>query len=243
MAGSIAYTIAVVFAAVAALYQFWLGPRYAPQRLGKPILSIGNDKCHSVKEFESCESTPTVKFASFSPEFFFSELVFHDASGLLFGACSSLEARTAWTPPSGRWTPRPTTAPPDYVGVYDPQSKSITKLIPDIPHGRSLNVHGMDVISDSRDPKKLWVYMVNHREPLDGKKGSEVGADSVIEVFNTWIGSKTLQHVATVEHPVINTPNDIVGTPDGTAFWFTNDHGAHIGFVRLDQFRSVVRPC
>lgn len=90
----------------------------------------------------------------------------------------------------------------------------------------------MDAVSDSHDPSKLWVYMVNHRLPLDGRDAGIVGPDSVIEIFSTHLGSKTLLHLSTVEHPIVNTPNDIAGQPDGKSFWFTNDHGTRTGFVR-----------
>lgn len=89
----------------------------------------------------------------------------------------------------------------------------------------------MDVVSDSHDLDKLWVYMINHRLPLDGHDG-KVSMDSVVEVFSTRAGSQTLKHISTIENPIINTPNDIIGQSDGKACWFTNDHGAHTGFVR-----------
>jgi len=44
------------------------------------------------------------------------------------------------------------------------------------------------------------------------------------------------------------TPNDIVGSPDGKSFWFTNDHGSKTGFPRklelyLAQAKTTVGYC
>lgn len=89
----------------------------------------------------------------------------------------------------------------------------------------------MDVVPSASDPDMLFVYVVNHRVPLDPR---ERGADSAIEVFVTRVGSGKARHVATVEDAaVIVTPNDVVGHPDGRSFHFTNDHGAKTGPVRL----------
>jgi len=41
-----------------------------------------------------------------------------------------------------------------------------------------------------------------------------------------------LTHLHTVHSPVINSPNDVVGSPDGKSFHFTNDAGAKTGFTK-----------
>jgi arylesterase / paraoxonase len=96
---------------------------------------------------------------------------------------------------------------------------------------RGLSVHGMDVVQSSTDRSQLYVYMVNHRTPADGRDAHQVGADSCVEIFRTSVGGPSLVHIATIEHPIIITPNDIVGNPDGKSFWFTNDHGSKRAFV------------
>ena len=94
----------------------------------------------------------------------------------------------------------------------------------------------MDVVPSSSHPNKLYVYLVNHRAPLTGN-AEKVGADSAMEIFETRLGSDSLRHVKTVEDPVVETPNDVVGTADGKSFWFTNDHWGKTGFVsRLSMF-------
>ena len=91
----------------------------------------------------------------------------------------------------------------------------------------------MDVVPSSSNPSDLFVYLVNHRAPLGDLLAQDVGADSVVEIFKTTVGGDTLTYVTTVDDPVIFTPNDIVGSPDGRSFYFTNDHGEKVGLVRL----------
>lgn len=122
----------------------------------------------------------------------------------------------------------------DYVAVYDPDSSKVTRLkLVNFKSDRGLSLHGMDVVPFSADPNRLFVYLVNHRTPPDGQSARLAGADSVIEIFETRVGSSTLTHIATVEHPAIITPNDLIGFGDGKSFYVTNDHGEKIGFVRI----------
>lgn len=121
----------------------------------------------------------------------------------------------------------------DYVATYDPRRSRITRLtVTDFPNAdRGLSLHGMDVVPSASDPSLLYIYLVNHRAPV-GAKAVDVGADSVIEIFETYSGSGVMRHVHTVEDEVIRTPNDVVGSPDGKSFWFTNDHGVNkVGLV------------
>ena len=91
-------------------------------------------------------------------------------------------------------------------------------------------MHGMDVVPSEKNPNQLFVYMVNHRVPIVGDPAI-IGADSVIEIFTTHTNSGMMKHVTTVEDPVIMTPNDVLGYPDGKSFYFTNDQVAKTGFV------------
>jgi arylesterase / paraoxonase len=91
--------------------------------------------------------------------------------------------------------------------------------------------HGMDVVPSSSNPEELFLYLVNHRAPVNGRDARVVGADSVIEVFKTVVGSRAMVHHATFEDPLIMTPNDIVGSPDGKSFHITNYFGTKTGTV------------
>ncbi|KAG8750658.1 hypothetical protein FRC12_012770 [Ceratobasidium sp. 428] len=92
----------------------------------------------------------------------------------------------------------------------------------------------MDVVPDEHDANLLWVYLVNHRPPLDpAVDAAKVGADSAIEIFKTQVGSSTMEWVKTVEDPsIIVTPNDILGGSNGQEFWFTNDNSVKVGLAR-----------
>jgi len=90
----------------------------------------------------------------------------------------------------------------------------------------------MDVVPSRKDPNILFVYLVNHRPPPSTGRG-KAGANSVIEIFRTTVGSNTLIHLKTVDNPnVIVTPNDVSGSPDGDSFYFTNDHGIKFGELK-----------
>jgi len=120
----------------------------------------------------------------------------------------------------------------DYVAIYDPESSALTRLeVVNFSGTRGLSLHGMDVVPSSANPSDLFIYLVNHRAPPGDILAKDVGADSVIEIFKTTVGGRTLTHLKTIESPVIITPNDIVGSPDGNSFYFTNDHGEKVGLV------------
>ncbi|KAG9102547.1 hypothetical protein FRC06_001821 [Ceratobasidium sp. 370] len=123
----------------------------------------------------------------------------------------------------------------DYVATYEPRARKVTKLnVLGLADTRGLNLHGMDIVPDERDSTVLWVYLVNHRPPLDPTvNAAETGADSVIEIFKTRLGSDSIEWVKTMSDPkFIVTPNDIVGGPNGKEFWFTNDHAVKTGMSR-----------
>lgn len=90
----------------------------------------------------------------------------------------------------------------------------------------------MDVVPSAADPDRLFVYLINHRAPPNGQSAKLVGADSVVEIFETRVSSSILTHIKTVEDPAIITPNDVIGFDDGKSFYVTNDHGEKLGFVR-----------
>jgi hypothetical protein len=119
----------------------------------------------------------------------------------------------------------------DYIATYDPRTSTVTRLdVTNMP-SRGFSSHGMDVVTFSSNPDELFLYLVNHRIPIDGRDAFVVGADSSIEIFKTSVGSRKMVHHATIEDPLIMTPNDIVGFPDGKSFYITNDHGTKVGAV------------
>jgi len=129
----------------------------------------------------------------------------------------------------------------DYIATYDTKTGSVKRLaFEGFPTSQGYSSHGLDVVPSASNPEVLYVYAINHRRPAQGL-GKDVGANSVVEIFRTTPGGNTLTHVRTVEDPVIDTPNDLVGSPDGKSFYFTNDHGAKLGFARFLEFLGLAR--
>jgi arylesterase/paraoxonase len=157
--------------------------------------------------------------------------VLHPPSGLLYLACSSPAKRQHWLPAFVVLHDDKALFD-DYIATYDPATGAVTRLtFSGFPTSQGYGSHGLDVVPSAADPKELFVYAINHRKPVHGQ-AKLVGADSVVEIFKTTVGGNTLTHVRTIESPIINTPNDLVGSPDGKSFYFTNDHGAKTGYVR-----------
>ena len=129
----------------------------------------------------------------------------------------------------------------DYVATYDHRTHAVTRLeVLGLNDRRGLNVHGLDVVADEIDPDILWVYLINHRPPLDPSVDAHhVGADPVIEVFKTHLGSNLIEWVRTLEDPnIILSPNDVVGGNNGKEVWFTNDRRARTGIVRTAIYQG-----
>jgi len=147
------------------------------------------------------------------------KIVLHEPNGVLYLACSSPASRAHWTPAVTQLNASGPDA--DYLATYDPQTGVVARLEPTFP---GIQVHGMDVVPSASNPAELFIYAVNHRKPADPESAPVSGADSTIEIFKTTVGSTSLKHLRTVRDPVILTPNDVVGSPDGESFFFTNDH-------------------
>lgn len=211
---------AILTVVLALVYQLQVKPILTVLGVGRVIEAIGNDNCVAIPDLQACE-----------------KIVLHQPSGVLYLACSTPSSRVHWTPACERLNVSGRSSN-DYVATYDPVSSSITRLdIEGFPGTRGLSLHGMDVVASSSDPNQLFVYLINHRAPLRGD-ARDIGTDSCVEIFNTTVGGKVLTYLHTVEDPaVIVTPNDLVGTPDGRSFYFTNDHGEKTGFKRaLEAF-------
>ncbi len=159
------------------------------------------------------------------------ELVLHPPSGLVYLACSTPANRQHWLPALAVFQEDKVPFD-DYIATYDPATDAVTRLaFSGFPTSQGYGAHGLDVVPSAADPRELFVYAINHRKPVHGQ-GKLVGADSVVEIFKTTVGGNTLAHMRTMESPIIDTPNDLVGSPDGKSFYFTNDHGDKLGFVR-----------
>ncbi|KAK2464159.1 hypothetical protein APHAL10511_003616 [Amanita phalloides] len=213
-------SVALLAALAAVWFQLHLRPILATAGYNRLPQPIGNTDCFTVPKVQACE-----------------KLVIHQPSGAVYLACSTLASRPHWIPAVGRLNASAASRN-DYVALYDPSTSTTTRLsIANFNSDRGLSLHGMDIVPSSADPNHLFIYLINHRAPLNGQLANLVGADSAVEIFETHVGSSVLTHIKTVEHPTIITPNDLVGFGDGNSFYVTNDHGEKLGFRReLEPF-------
>lgn len=181
---------------------------------------------------------------------------FHEPSGLLYLACSNPKNRLSWFSNMDIFDAS-NRALDDYVAILDtkasgPASSRITKValrnFAGVEGDGTINVHGVGVHLDSPatvaegEQPKLRVFLVNHRPPL---VENYVGANSTVELFETALGSDSMDHIRTYHSDVIMTPNDVSPTgPD--SFIFSNDHSVKAGLKKnLDFFsaRSSIGFC
>ncbi|KAG9126328.1 hypothetical protein FRC07_003895, partial [Ceratobasidium sp. 392] len=199
------FTISAVVLGV--LYKLWVVPILELGGAYRSVQLLNTEKCETVEGLQACE-----------------KLVIHP-SGLVYLACASSPwSRVDWTPAMEALNASAVRAKTsqDYIATLDLLGFS---------DPRGLNVHGMDAVPDERDPDMLWIYVVNHRPPLDPTVDARtVGADSAVEIFKARVGESTIEWVKTVEDSsVIITPNDVLGAANGEEFWFTNDHHVKVG--------------
>lgn len=217
--------LAGIFAISIGVLSIWLGPLVTVLGVGRVVEKLGDAHCDTLPELQACE-----------------KMVLHRPSGMLYMSCSTPISRTKWCPTVDNLdTPKPPTDPDGFaiVDTSQPLSSASFKRVTlkglpiDDPTWRGLNLVGLDVVESSIEPNVLWVYVINHRPPLPPKTPKTDGADSCVEIFRTTVGSDEFIHVRTVEDAEhIVTPNDVVGQPDGSGFWVSNDHIARVGSAR-----------
>ncbi|KAG4439634.1 hypothetical protein IFR05_004883 [Cadophora sp. M221] len=172
------------------------------------------------------------------------DMVLDEEGRTLFAACSSISSRRGWSPGGDKYN---TTArdlndhisildidSPGPNGLYNLRKLSITGSYISATGGSEIDVHGiaLEILS----PTRLRFWMNNHRPAFnaDGKlmDGKKVGANSTIEVFEHTRGSETLEHVKTISHEVVSTPNGLLASGDGGVY-ITNDHDSKTGKFRF----------
>lgn len=99
--------------------------------------------------------------------------------------------------------------------------------------------HGIDIIEDPEQADAVYIFAVNHLPNPDhwlaGEGASASGvpkARSQIELFHHILESETVQHVRSIRHPLIETPNDIYADSP-SSLYVTNDHFYREGPLRL----------
>jgi hypothetical protein len=98
--------------------------------------------------------------------------------------------------------------------------------------------HGIDVIADPKNAGAVYIFAVNHLpnpafvQASEKERESIESARSQIELFHHVLHSKTVQHVRSIRHSLVYTPNDISAvSPE--EFYVTNDHYYRDGLLRL----------
>ena len=93
--------------------------------------------------------------------------------------------------------------------------------------------HGIDIFSPQEYPDTVYIFAVNHlvNPSYNGPNGTEPIARSRIELFRHTIGTYTAEHLRSIWHPLIRTPNDIFAI-DERSFFVTNDHHYRSGKMR-----------
>jgi arylesterase/paraoxonase len=77
--------------------------------------------------------------------------------------------------------------------------------------------------------------LLNSHRPQLGAAVEGRGARSVVEVFETVLGSREAKWVRTVEDPLLRTPNNLVAMGDDKGrlkgFYVSNDHRRKVHWV------------
>ncbi|KAJ5152892.1 uncharacterized protein N7482_009370 [Penicillium canariense] len=95
--------------------------------------------------------------------------------------------------------------------------------------------HGIDVIEDPERADAVYIFAINHLpnpEYSPSAPTSAPKARSQIELFHHILRSTTVQHVRSIRHELIQTPNDITADSP-SSFYVTNDHYYRAGLLRL----------
>ncbi|GAA5864182.1 hypothetical protein JCM3774_001248 [Rhodotorula dairenensis] len=182
-----------------------------------PHEAVNLDRCHAIPGLEACEDA----------------WIHHDL-GLAYLACSSLESRAHWAPSLDKLN---ATALPlestDRLRLLDLSTRQHTEVelvgLPAESHG--VWVHGMDALVHPDDPSTLILFLVSHRPRAERAQSPELGADSVVEIFETRVGSNHARWVATGRHELVRTPNNPVATGP-RSFYVTNDHRRKVHWSR-----------
>lgn len=140
--------------------------------------------------------------------------------------CSDRTSRKHWVPATlhlnATQLPEKST---DYIAVFDLASRSYRRLtLKGLPEeAQGIWVHAIDLWRSPKDPNHLTIFINSHRPPKNRALAPKEGADSVVEIFETLVGTDEASYVKTVKDPLVRTPNNIAATGPRT-FYVSNDH-------------------
>ncbi|PLW06057.1 hypothetical protein PCANC_25588 [Puccinia coronata f. sp. avenae] len=229
-----------VVAILSALFRAFLKPKFDQAGFFRVGNNRNNEHCSTIG-LEACE-----------------DIWVDQPSGLAYLACSSRTQRSFWE--TGLGILDAEKLPPhslDYVAILDLKTQEHRKVeLVNLPPGiveNGIYVHGIDLFITSDDPadsattnqidlsdgpagqlsgsRRATIYLINHQPPSDRKSAPLIGAQSVIEVFDTILGDSKATYRRTIKHELILTPNNLVGISE-TGFYVTNDHSSKTAWTR-----------
>ncbi|GAA5935773.1 hypothetical protein JCM3775_007325 [Rhodotorula graminis] len=206
------------FALGAAFLAVIVGQKLDRAGVTRSVSPLNNDDCFAVPGLEACEDARWVD----------------QESGLAYLACSSREARTLWVPATSHLnaTELPTVST-DYIALLDINTRQYKRVRLDglPPAANGIWVHAIELYRSPSNPNKLTIFVNSHRPPSDRSLAPTQGADSVVEIFDTEVGSDSARYVKTIQHPLVRTPNSIAAVTD-RSFYVSNDHRHKVHWSR-----------
>lgn len=130
----------------------------------------------------------------------------------------------------------------DAVYLYNTETGKQSKIVPvGLPEGhRGLWLHGIGVYLHE-DGKGMSIFLNSHYPPIERELAGKLGADSVVEVYETQVGQESMRWVATIQEDQLRTPNSVAGVGNGKVY-VTNDHSTKTGSVSVPlscSFKSL----
>ncbi|KAI1823344.1 serum paraoxonase/arylesterase family protein [Xylaria intraflava] len=161
------------------------------------------------------------------------DLEYHAPSGMLYTACTGdLEISRGWNPGAGALE-RPDRPAFGHIMVIDPKTLKAQELPFENFEG-PFATHGIGLYTPPSKPDTVYIYAVNHlpNPRWTPESTTEEKAASQIELFVHTVGSDKVRHVRSIAHPLIRTPNDIIGVSENE-FLVTNDYYYRDGPMRF----------
>ncbi|RYC56416.1 hypothetical protein CHU98_g9805 [Xylaria longipes] len=161
------------------------------------------------------------------------DLEYHASSGMLYTACvGDIEIARGWNP-GAEALARPVKSAYGTIVVIDPTTQKSKKLSLENFEG-PFATHGIGLYTPPSKPEMVYIYAINHLPNPAWTAGSktEDKAASQVELFVHTVGSDKAQHLRSIAHPLIRTPNDLLAISENE-FLVTNDHYYREGPMRL----------
>ncbi|KAI0196415.1 serum paraoxonase/arylesterase family protein [Astrocystis sublimbata] len=160
------------------------------------------------------------------------DLEHHGPSGMIYTACAGeLEVVRGWMPGAGALA-RPVKSAGGTIVTIDPATLKSKKLTLENFEG-PFGTHGIALYTPPSKPDVVYIFAVNHlaNPRWTAESKTEAKAASQIELFVHTVGSDAAQHLRTIAHPLIRTPNDLLAISEHE-FLVTNDHYYRDGHMR-----------